>query len=167
MVAFWDVMIVIVKAAVVMGAVLQMASLITWVERKGSALIQNRLGANRASILGFDLAGLINTLLCDPVKALTKEDFVPRGTSAFLHSLAPFMAVFPVLISFAVIPFGPALELVGGEAEEPLRLRIRIGVVRSEGNTHEFSQGALSEIPLCNEACLGNLQVGCHLARPP
>ncbi|MCB0323530.1 MAG: NADH-quinone oxidoreductase subunit H [Bdellovibrionales bacterium] len=103
--------IVVVKAAVVMGAVLHLAALTTWVERKASALIQNRIGANRAAIFGFDLAGIINTLVADPVKALTKEDFVPKGVSQFMHSLAPFMGMFPVIISFAVIPFGPPIVL--------------------------------------------------------
>jgi NADH-quinone oxidoreductase subunit H len=100
-----------IKAAIVMGALLQAAALVTWVERKGSALIQNRVGANRASIVFGDLAGIWNTLVADPVKALTKEDFLPRGTSQFMHSLAPFMGVFPVLLSFAVVPFGPPIEI--------------------------------------------------------
>ncbi len=104
---FIDLFIIIVKAVFVMAAVLQLAALNTWIERKAAALIQNRIGANRASIFGFDLAGIINTLVCDPVKALFKEDFVPKGVSQFMHSLAPFMGVFPILISLAVVPFGP------------------------------------------------------------
>lgn len=108
---FIDLLIVIVKAIFVMAAVLKLAALNTWLERKAAALIQNRIGANRASIFGFDLAGIINTLVCDPVKALFKEDFVPRGVSQFMHSLAPFMGVFPILISLAVVPFGPPIIL--------------------------------------------------------
>ena len=104
---FIDLIIVLLKAFIVMNALLGLASFATWIERKGSALIQNRIGANRAAIFGFDLAGIINTLVADPVKAITKEDFVPKGVSQFMHSLAPFMAVFPVLVSFAVVPFGP------------------------------------------------------------
>jgi len=103
--------VVFIKAAIVMGALLKAAALVTWVERKGSALIQNRVGANRASIVFGDLAGIWNTLVADPVKALTKEDFLPKGTSQFMHSLAPFMGVFPVLLSFAVVPFGPPIEI--------------------------------------------------------
>jgi NADH-quinone oxidoreductase subunit H len=110
-----DLLIIIAKAAIVLGALLHLALFVIWVERKGSALIQNRIGANRASILGFDLAGVLNTLVADPVKALTKEDFVPKGTGQFMHSLAPFLAIFPVLVSFAVIPFGPPLRIGGRE----------------------------------------------------
>ncbi len=109
--SFLDIFIVIIKAAFVMGAVLKLAALTTWVERKGAALIQNRVGANRASIFGFDLAGILNTLVCDPVKALFKEDFVPKGVSQFMHSLAPFMGVFPVILAMAVVPFGPPIKL--------------------------------------------------------
>ena len=107
--------IVVLKAAIVMGALLKLASLTIWVERKGSALIQDRIGANRASIFGFDLAGIFNTLVADPVKALFKEDWVPKGASQFMHSLGPFMAVFPVLVTFAVIPFGPPMQISGRE----------------------------------------------------
>lgn len=106
-----DIFIVIIKAHVVLGLALGMAGFITWVERKGSAMIQNRVGANRASILGIDLFGVWNTFVADPVKAITKEDFLPKGTSQFMHSLAPFLGVFPVILSFAVIPFGPPIKL--------------------------------------------------------
>lgn len=105
-----DILIIVLKAALVIGALLHLAAMVTWVERKGSALIQNRVGANRAAIFGFDLAGILNTLLCDPVKAITKEDFLPKGTTQFMHSLAPFLAVFPIVVSFAVVPFGPPIQ---------------------------------------------------------
>ena len=51
-----DVAIVAAKAFLVLFLVLNLAGMLGWVERKGSALIQDRIGANRASILGF--AGL-------------------------------------------------------------------------------------------------------------
>lgn len=104
-----EIIIVVLKCAIAMGALLKLASLCTWFERKGSALIQGRIGANRAAILGFDLAGIFNTLVADPVKAILKEDFVPKGTTQFFHCLGPFLAVFPVILSFAVIPFGPPI----------------------------------------------------------
>jgi len=103
--------IIAVKAFLVLQSLQILAAVTTWVERKAAALIQDRMGANRASILGFDLAGVINTLVADPVKAIFKEDFVPRGTTQFMHSLGPFLAAFPVFVSFAVIPFGPPLVI--------------------------------------------------------
>ncbi len=132
-----DFFIVLLKAAVVLGALLHLAALTIWVERKGSALIQDRIGANRASIFGFDLAGILNTLVADPVKALTKEDFVPKGTSQFLHSMGPFLAVFPVLVSFAVIPFGPPIHIGGKEITLQLA-DLNVGIL------YVFAMGSLA-----------------------
>ena len=132
-----DLLIIIVKAALVFGALLHLALLTIWVERKGSALIQDRIGANRAGIFGFDLAGFINTAVNDPVKALLKEDWVPKGASQFLHSMGPALAVFPVLVSFAVIPFGPPLLI--GEKVIPLQLAtLDVGIL------YVFAMGSLA-----------------------
>ena len=104
-----DVAIVALKAFLVLFMVLNLAGVLGWVERKGSALIQDRIGANRASIFGFAGMGLVNTLLADPLKFLTKEDFIPPAGDKLLHTLAPCMALFPALVTFAVIPFGDVL----------------------------------------------------------
>ena len=104
-----EISIATIKALLVTFMVLNLAGLLGWLERKGSALIQDRIGANRASIFGFAGAGLVNTLLADPIKFLTKEDIIPRGVDRLLHTLAPCMNLFPVLVAFAVIPFGDVL----------------------------------------------------------
>lgn len=106
-----DIGIVAIKAFLVLFMVLNLAGVLGWVERKGSALIQDRIGANRASIFGFAGMGLINTLVADPLKFLTKEDFIPPAGDRFLHTLAPCLALFPALITFAVIPFGDVLQI--------------------------------------------------------
>jgi NADH-quinone oxidoreductase subunit H len=106
-----DVGIIALKAFLVLFMVLNLAGVLGWVERKGSALIQDRVGANRASIFGFAGMGLVNTLIADPLKFLTKEDFVPPAGDKFLHTLAPCLALFPPLVTFAVIPFGDVLVL--------------------------------------------------------
>jgi NADH-quinone oxidoreductase subunit H len=106
-----DLAIITVKAGLVLFMVLNLAGILGWIERKGSALIQDRIGANRASIFGFAGMGLVNTLIADPVKFLTKEDFIPPSGDKFLHTLAPCMALFPALVTFAVIPFGDVLNL--------------------------------------------------------
>src|SRR5437773_10031911 len=106
-----DVGIIAAKAFLVLFMVLNLAGVLGWIERKGSALIQDRIGANRASILGFAGLGLVNTLIADPLKFLTKEDFVPPQGDKFLHTLAPCMALFTALVTFAVIPFGDVLVL--------------------------------------------------------
>jgi NADH-quinone oxidoreductase subunit H len=96
----------LVLAAIVFFAVLNFAGFHTWVERKQSALIQDRIGANRASILGFRLLGLFHGL-ADALKMFTKEDLIPAGANKTLHTLAPFLSVFFSLVAFAAIPFGP------------------------------------------------------------
>jgi NADH-quinone oxidoreductase subunit H len=110
-----DLGIIAVKALLVLFMVLNLAGLLGWIERKGSALIQDRIGANRASILGFAGLGLVNTLIADPIKFLTKEDFIPAKGDKVLHTLAPCLALFPALVTFAVIPFGDVLILGGQE----------------------------------------------------
>jgi NADH-quinone oxidoreductase subunit H len=106
-----DIGIVALKAFLVVFMVLNLAGVLGWIERKGSALIQDRIGANRASIFGFAGLGLVNTLVADPLKFLTKEDFIPPAGDRFLHTLAPCLALFPALVTFAVIPFGDVLQI--------------------------------------------------------
>jgi NADH-quinone oxidoreductase subunit H len=105
-----DLVIKLSLAAIVFFGVLNLAGLHTWLERKQSAIIQDRIGANRASILGFRVWGLFHPL-ADAVKMFTKEDIVPAGSDKVLHMLAPFFSVFFALVAFAAIPFGDRLVL--------------------------------------------------------
>lgn len=103
-------------AGLVFFGVLNLAGLHTWVERKQSAVIQDRVGANRASIFGIRLFGLFHPL-ADAVKMFTKEDFIPEGADRFLHTLAPFLSVFFALVAFAGIPFGDQVVVAGRVVE--------------------------------------------------
>ncbi|MAG58911.1 MAG: NADH-quinone oxidoreductase subunit H [Planctomycetes bacterium] len=105
-----DLLIKLALAGIVYFGVLNLAGLHTWVERKQSALIQDRIGANRASIFGFTFLGLFHSI-ADALKMFTKEDIVPTGANRVLHTLAPMFSVFFALAAFAAIPFGPALEV--------------------------------------------------------
>jgi NADH-quinone oxidoreductase subunit H len=102
---------------------LNLSLFLLYFERKGSALIQDRVGSNRATItglgkkLGMPNLGIINTLVFDPIKMFTKEDFIPDGADKFLHTLAPFLALFPVMITFVVIPFGDVIRIDGHTIE--------------------------------------------------
>src|SRR2546428_6983901 len=101
-------LIKLVLAGIVFFAALNLAGFHTWVERKQSALIQDRIGANRADIFGFRLLGTLHGV-ADVVKMFTKEDIVPAGADKALHTLAPFFSVFFALAAFAGIPFGDRL----------------------------------------------------------
>src|SRR5262245_13073337 len=116
---------------VVLFMVLNLAALFAgWVDRKASALMQDRIGANRASLVGFlpINLGLTNSLLCDPLKLFTKEDFVPPGADKLLHTLAPIVAFIPALVSFIVIPFGEVL-VVGGREIRLQAANLNVGIL--------------------------------------
>src|SRR5438552_5521885 len=102
------VIIKFVLASIVFFAALNLAGFHTWVERKQSALIQDRIGANRADIFGFRALGMFHGL-ADVLKMFTKEDIVPANADKALHNLAPFFSVFFALMTFAGIPFGDRL----------------------------------------------------------
>ena len=84
--------------------------LITWVERKQSAVMQDRIGANRADAWGLTLLGLLHPV-ADVLKLLSKEDIVPTGANRVLHQLAPVIALVPAIVTLAVIPFGGTYTL--------------------------------------------------------
>ncbi|MBF0504870.1 MAG: NADH-quinone oxidoreductase subunit H [Candidatus Omnitrophica bacterium] len=84
------------------------AGLLTWVERKQSAVMQDRIGANRATIFGFKALGLFHAI-ADFLKMLSKEEFIPQGANKFLFNLAPYLSFTFALVAFAAIPIGDRL----------------------------------------------------------
>jgi len=115
------------RVAFIMLFVLNLGGLMTWVERKQSAIMQDRIGANRASIYGFRVMGLLHPL-ADAIKMLTKEDFRPARADRFLFALAPFVSVFFALAAFASIPFGDTLVIRGREI--PLQaVTLNVGIL--------------------------------------
>jgi len=122
---------VLIAAAKGLGLILfvfMVAGGLGWVERKASAMIQDRIGANRASIFGVAALGLVNTMVADPIKVITKEDVIPRGADRLLHFLAPCINLFPALVVFAVIPFGDVL--VVGSSEINLQVApLNVGIL--------------------------------------
>ena len=105
------------------AVLLLFGTVLTWVERKQAAIMSDRIGANRAYIripfTQFKLVwlGLFHGL-ADGLKMLLKEDFKPRSYDRLAYALAPWMAFTPVLLVFAVIPFGGTL--VPGQLVPPL-----------------------------------------------
>lgn len=120
-----DFIIKFIVAGAFLGMVLNLAGLLTWVERKQSAVMQDRIGANRAWILFpkwlFPLNWILMPLnrlglfhaLADAVKMFVKEDFTPKNADRFLHTLAPMISVIFALLAFAAIPFGDVLRVNG------------------------------------------------------
>lgn len=119
--------IVLAKLAFVLLFVLSFGGLLTWVERKQSAVMQDRIGANRASIFGLRIIGLFH-IIADSLKMFMKESFRPADAEKFLFTMAPAISVFFALVGFAVIPFGDVLILGGAEINLQLA-PLNIGVL--------------------------------------
>ena len=100
-------------AIFVFGFVMVVATLLTWLERKHSALMQNRIGPNRANFGKYTVGGLLH-IVADGLKMLIKEDFVPNTPNPWMFRLAPLLAFVPALVVFVAIPFGPAVQTKAG-----------------------------------------------------
>ncbi len=102
------------KILFVLVVVLTLSPVLVWADRRQSAMIQDRVGPNRAGIPigGFNLtlAGLLHPL-ADALKFMWKEDFIPPKADKLLHALAPIVSVIPTIAAFAVIPFGDVIWL--------------------------------------------------------
>jgi len=92
-------------------------SIITIFERKGIGRIQNRYGPNRVGIpfTKIRLCGF-GQFVPDGLKMLTKEDIVPRAADKLVHFLAPVVMLIPVLLAYAVLPFGRNMTMTDYDA---------------------------------------------------
>lgn len=107
-----DIGILLIKIVLALVWFLVLTLYLTWAERKESAVIQDRIGANRASIFGIRILGLFQPF-ADAIKMIFKEDFVPVFSRKFLHTLAPFLSFFFVAITIAAMPFGDDIRIAG------------------------------------------------------
>ncbi|MCA9521812.1 MAG: NADH-quinone oxidoreductase subunit H [Myxococcales bacterium] len=121
-------------AILVPGFVLALAALMSWIERRQSAMIQDRVGPNRASIGGVRAWGLFH-IIADTLKFALKENIVPRGSNPLLFRLAPFMAMAPALIVFAVMPVGPTNRWVVSNLDVGILFIFAIGSLSVYGAT--------------------------------
>jgi NADH-quinone oxidoreductase subunit H len=98
-----NVTMAVLRAAFLGIFALVMFMVMTWIERKGVARIQNRIGPNLAGPWG------LLQPLADGVKALTKEDITPDHADRLVYNIAPILSAVAAMIVFAAIPFGPGL----------------------------------------------------------
>jgi NADH-quinone oxidoreductase subunit H len=101
----FEIAVNVVKMLFIFIMMINLVPLLVWVERRGSAFIQNRLGPNRVGPAG------LTQLIADAVKFLFKEEFSPQKGVAFLFYAAPVMALVPGALALASIPLGPAIEV--------------------------------------------------------
>ena len=107
-----EVLIIVAKVILALTWTLLLALFLTWVERKESAVLQDRIGANRASVFGIRAFGLFQPF-ADAIKMLFKEDFAPRFSQRLLHWLAPAFSFFFVAVAMVAVPFGSPVRLFG------------------------------------------------------
>ncbi len=100
-------LLILAKLGAVFGVILGLAAYLVLAERKLLARMQLRYGPNRAGPFG------LMQPLADVIKLLTKEDFLPATADKWLFLLAPGLAAVTALLTFAVVPFGPPLEIFG------------------------------------------------------
>ena len=110
------------KMALWIAFLLSVTPIMVWVERRGSALIQDRLGPNRVGP-----QGLLQPF-ADVFKLFVKEDLVPAGAQKFVFMLAPMLIFAPSFLLWSVIPFGETFT-VGGVAIEPFVADLNIAVL--------------------------------------
>lgn len=101
----FEITINVVKLLVIFLLMVQAVPILVWVERRGSAFIQNRFGPNRVGPLG------LLQLLADAVKFLTKEDFLPAKAVGFLFYAAPVFALIPGAVAYSAIPLGTPMNI--------------------------------------------------------
>lgn len=105
----FEIVVMAAKIAFVAVILLHMAPIMAWVERRGSAVMQNRSGPNRVGPLGLLISA------CDALKFLWKEDKAPGHVDKFYYTLAPLISIIPAFMTFAVIPFASSITLPGGQ----------------------------------------------------
>lgn len=104
------------------AAILGFVPFLLWVERRGAGLIQDRPGPNRVGPWG-----LLQSF-ADVIKFFFKEDIIPTEADRGLYLLAPALAVFAALSTFAVIPYGATLP-IGGRTIPLIGADVSIGIL--------------------------------------
>jgi NADH-quinone oxidoreductase subunit H len=123
----------LIKLVILLAFAISLAAVLTWMERRQSAMMQDRIGPERANLLPprpgqvlgrLRLFGLVHPI-ADALKLATKEDFVPPKAHRLLYAIAPILTLTPVLLVFAVIPFGPpvCLDALGITAPDPTQCK--------------------------------------------
>src|SRR3954449_8849082 len=97
----------LLKIAIVLNATLVGVTYMVLLERKVIAWAQSRLGPMRVGPYGILQPG------ADAIKLMLKEDITPTRADKWVFTGAPIISMVPALIVYAVIPFGPVVNLFG------------------------------------------------------
>ncbi len=100
-------LIVLIKVVVAFVVLLNAVIVMIWFERKAISDMQSRIGPQR-----WGPFGLLQTV-ADGLKLMLKEDLMPAEADRFVFKLAPFLALIPGIITFAIVPVGGTLTIAG------------------------------------------------------
>jgi NADH-quinone oxidoreductase subunit H len=100
-------LISVVKVLIVFTAMLLIVAYMTLMERKVLGHMQVRFGPNRAGPFG------LLQPVADGIKLFFKEDIIVPFANRIIYILAPAIIVITALVSFAVIPFGDSIKIMG------------------------------------------------------
>jgi NADH-quinone oxidoreductase subunit H len=90
----------LLNIAALLVVFLSLFALVSVLERKILARIQNRLGPNRVGPFGLLQPA------ADGIKMLIKEDIVPARADKVVHFLAPILIATTAILALGIIPFG-------------------------------------------------------------
>lgn len=106
-----DILLVTIRVAFGAFVPLCFIAVLVWMERRGAAFFQDRAGPNRANIMGFRAAGLVQNL-ADAAKLLFKEDIIPGHIKHKVYFVfAPVIVFFTAVVSFGVVPIADTLVI--------------------------------------------------------
>jgi NADH-quinone oxidoreductase subunit H len=91
---------ILISIGALIGVFATLFAVTTILERKGLGRIQNRYGPNRVGPFG------VLQPVADGLKAIIKEDIVPRAADKVVHFIAPLVLVIPVFLALSVVPVG-------------------------------------------------------------
>jgi NADH-quinone oxidoreductase subunit H len=101
-----EVIVSLAVVVVIFAAVMTTAGALVWLERRLLGLWQDRYGPNRVGPFG------VLQVLADVIKIVSKEDWIPPFADKPVFVLAPALMFVLTLLSFAIIPFAPGIEVV-------------------------------------------------------
>ena len=104
-----DVVVVLIKTVAAFALTMVSVLFMVWFERKIISDMQNRIGPNRAGPFG------ILQTLADGIKLFFKEDLLPDHADRRIFRLAPYLSSVPAFLSFAIVPIGGNVEILGRE----------------------------------------------------
>lgn len=129
-----DIALSFVKIGIVLFMMLNITPIMVIIERRASALIQDRIGPNRVGPFG------VLQPIADALKFILKEDVIPAQAHRVLYTLAPMFGLIPALTTIAVVPWGrpfviPEMTLFGrrlfegGRLFEPIVADVNVGIL--------------------------------------